>query len=143
MRNENYNWVKRIADELHEVATNECYRIDGEFVTREDLEKMIGSGEVTKEELEELDDYGYTDRIEAASMWDYFDDCYDIEYTIGSDLAFRGVRIMVACGGPNIYINTSYKRVELYWWTESVSAYMSKEAVDAINEVFEEVYKCR
>ena len=141
--NENYDHVKKIADELHEIATNECYTCNGEFITSIDLDNMVKSGEITEAEIEDLNTYGYTDNLESASMYDYFNDCYDIEYTIGSDMDYRGVRVMVACGGPNIYINTKRGTVELYWWTEHAEADLSKEAIEEIDAVFEELYTCR
>lgn len=46
---------------------------------------------------------------------DYFSEIYNINYILDSDKKYIACRVMVACGGPNIYINTYDKEVELYW----------------------------
>jgi hypothetical protein len=48
---------------------------------------------------------------------DYISDALDITYYISSDReTCEGARILVAFGGPNIWIDTKFKTVELYWW---------------------------
>lgn len=91
-----------------------------------------------KVDIDDLDD------LDEVNIYDYFgDNIFDIEYTINSDLEYVGARIMIACGGPNIYINTNSKRVELYWWGNSAYAALSDRAVDAIDAYFEDVYNMR
>ncbi len=79
---------------------------------------------------------------EPETMLDYFSDAFDIEYRIGSDRNFRSVCLLVACGGPNIYVDTCAKEVQLYWWSDRASYPISTEAADAINEDFEMLYNC-
>ena len=82
---------------------------------------------------------------EPLSVWDYFtgDDIYNIDYIVGSDCeTLRGVRLMVACGGPNIYINTWENKIQLYWWTDYAEAGLPHEVSDAITEVFQEYFSC-
>ena len=79
---------------------------------------------------------------EQETVLDYFSDAFDIEYRIGSDRDFRSVRLMVACGGPNIFVDTQDKEVQLYWWTDRAAYTISTEAADAINENFEILYNC-
>ena len=89
-------------------------------------------------------DIGDLDDLDEVNMYDYFEDhMYDIEYTIGGDFDYRGARVMIACGGPNIYINTNNKRVELYWWGDTAYAALSDRAVDAIDAYFEDGYNMR
>ena len=84
------------------------------------------------------------DDLDGVSMYDYFEDhIYDIEYTIGGDFDYRGVRVMIAFGGPNVYINTNNKRVELYWGFGRAEAVLSDRAVDAIDAYFEDGYNMR
>lgn len=81
--------------------------------------------------------------LESVSIYDYFDgDIYDIEYRIGSDRQYRSVSLMVACGGPNIYIDTKRKAVLLYWWTDFAEYPLSSSACDAIDSYFEELFNC-
>ena len=82
------------------------------------------------------------EELEEQSLFDYFEDALDIEYRIGSDREYRSARIMIACGGPNIYIDTQSGKVELYWWNEEGEAWIDDEVVDVINEFLEELYNC-
>lgn len=66
-------------------------------------------------------------------MFDYLADNYGVTYRVGSDMEVSGVEIMVAGGGPNIYIDTNTEAVELYWWGTRASADLSEEAVRQIN----------
>lgn len=91
-----------------------------------------------KVDIDDLDD------LDEVSMYDYFEDrIYDIEYTISGDFDYRGVRVMIAFGGPNIYIDTNSKRVELYWGFGKTEAALSNRAVDAIDAYFEDEYNMR
>ena len=55
-------------------------------------------------------------------------------------LALLMVLSMVACGGPNIYIDTASALVKLYWWTEYAEYPLSYSARDAIDEWAEEYW---
>lgn len=80
------------------------------------------------------------DELEELSLYDYFEDALDIEYRIGSNKEFRSVKILVACGGPNIWIDTATGQVVLRWWDEGNEALLSDNAIEAINDIFEEYY---
>ena len=80
--------------------------------------------------------------LDAVDLCDYFEDCLDIEYRIGSGREFRSVRVMVTCGGPNIYVDTASKSVELYWGNAQESHPLTAYAVAAINDYFSELYEC-
>ena len=82
------------------------------------------------------------DEYEQLGLWDYLQDVYDIEYSIGGDRELRGVRVMVACGGPNIYIDSARRKVELHWWTEYAEYTILREVADAMNEWAEEMWGC-
>ena len=76
------------------------------------------------------------------SVWDFLADALDVAFVVGSDKRYRSTRIMVACGGPNIYLDTASKDVELYWWTESARWPLSYEAVEALDDWAEEYWGC-
>ena len=80
--------------------------------------------------------------LEAVSVWYYFNDVFDIEYRVGSNREYRSVRIMVACGGPNIYIDTAAHAVKLYWWTDFAEYGLSSYTCEQIDQYFEELYNC-
>ena len=80
--------------------------------------------------------------IEIADIGDYFDDFYDIDYVIGSDKKYKACRVLVAFGGPNIYIDTWKKEVQLFWWSDTAIADIPDELCSTIDEFFEMLYEC-
>lgn len=71
---------------------------------------------------------------------DYLSDALDIEYIVDRDLTYLGARVLVACGGPNIWINTRTKTVEGDWWGETARASYSEDAMgidDLLSEAWE------
>jgi hypothetical protein len=56
---------------------------------------------------------------EEASAFDYLESALDIEYVIGSDGEYRGGRVLVAFGGPNIWVDTQNGTVDGYWWGDT------------------------
>lgn len=135
---ENRAHCRRIAEELDAFINGEVKRCPecGEIHRRDwgdvgDAFKCPNCGEVAS-----VDDW------EWLGVYDFLEDSYDIEYRIGSDRELRSVQIMVACGGPNIYLDTASKDVELYWWSERARYPLSYEAVAALDEWAEELYRC-
>lgn len=75
------------------------------------------------------------------SAYDYLQDALDIEYIIGSNGDYRGARVLVAFGGPNIWIDTKFNQFEGYWWNDkAIAAY--KDSL-GLNEALEELWNCR
>lgn len=71
---------------------------------------------------------------------DYLSDALDIEYIVGRDLTYLGARVLVTCGGPNIWINTRTKTVEGTWRGETARVSYSKDAMgidDLLSESWE------
>lgn len=80
---------------------------------------------------------------EQVGVFDYFSDCFDVEYRVSSPHDDpRSVCIMVACGGPNIYVDTSSQTVELYWWGDRASYPISHDAAEEIDSCFSELWHC-
>ena len=71
---------------------------------------------------------------------DYFDDIYDIRYVVDDELGYCSVRVMVACGGPNIWLDTDSMTVDLYWGQDHVSYPLSSSIVSEIDSHFLEMY---
>ena len=130
---ENREHCQRIAEEIAAYTDGRVFRCphcDGVFPI-EDGHKCPHCGE-------EIDDGD----AEQMSVYDYFEDVYDIEYRISGNGEYRSVCIMVACGGPNIYIDTASGDVELYWWGDRARYPLSSAARDEIDSYFEELYQC-
>lgn len=130
---ENREHCKRIAEELEEYAEGRIYRCPncGECVTDNTL--FCDCGE--QMDLIEGD-------WEQLSVLDFIQDAYDIEYRVGSGREYRSVKIMVACGGPNIYIDTARRLVTLHWWADYAEYPISSTACDALDEYMEEYWGC-
>ena len=131
---ENRERCRRIAENLDDYAAGRVYRCEcGELLTiPDDCERY------------RCPDCGETfdvDDLEQCSVYDYLEDCLDIEYRCDSRRKLRSVQVMVACGGPNIYLDTASGDVELYWWSDRARYPMSREAREAIDDWAQECWE--
>jgi hypothetical protein len=85
------------------------------------------------------DEYGQDDQ--PYSAFDYLQDALDIEYIVNSKREYLGARVLVAFGGPNIWINTRTKQVEGYWWGDSCVMSYNTDAMD-LDSALSELYNC-
>jgi len=72
---------------------------------------------------------------------DYLSDVLDIQYIVTGSGDYLGARILVAFGGPNIWINTQSGVVEGYWWGDS--AFSSFTDNIGLDDFLEEMWSCR
>ena len=125
MKNENRERLEHIRSELEKIYNGNHYYIDGELVDGEELTE------------EQMDD------IEEATLYDYFEDgVLDVDYIVNSQKEYKACRILIAYGGPNIYINTFSRELELYWWTESEKIELDSDICNMIDEYMEELFNC-
>lgn len=107
--------------------------------TKEMLRNHVGEI-VTKIEQGFTDeDKNYDD--EPMTAFDYLLDALDIEYIVSSKKEYLGARVLVAFGGPNIWINTRTKQVEGYWWGDSFIMPYHEDSI-GLDEALEELYNC-
>mgnify|MGYP003643453453 FL=1 len=86
-------------------------------------------------------DLGYEEQDEVhLSAYDYLTDCLETVYYVNADREYLGARLLVAYGGPNIYVDTYQGVVEGYWWGDSYSENFT-DTMD-LNEACEEMYNC-
>ena len=52
---------------------------------------------------------------------DWMEGTYDIRYYVDRDKSYLGAEIMVAGGGPTIWVNTYTREVEGYWGGDRVT----------------------
>ena len=73
------------------------------------------------------------EEIEAGGdVVEYLNDILDYEYMVSNKKEYIGSRILVAFGGPNIYINTRSNVVEGYWGGDEIErSYNDGMGVDA------------
>lgn len=78
--------------------------------------------------------------FEQLGLYDYMEDALDFDFLVNSRKEFSAVKILVAYGGPSIYINTISGAIELYWWTDSAKYFMRSDVIDAVNDWAEEYF---
>lgn len=83
-----------------------------------------------------------TESEEGCNAYDYLSSALDFRWIVQNDLTFIGARILVAFGGPNVWIDTDKKKVEGYWWGDYASANYFKDSL-GIEECVEELYQSR
>lgn len=90
--------------------------------------QAIYNGEVLNDDGEEM------------TLYDYFSDVLDFEYTISSRKEYQSVCVWVTLGGPNVWIDTSDSYVRLAWGTSREEYPLSYYVRDEIDSIFEEYY---
>ena len=151
-KSENLKMVQGIVDELEMYASGDYFLHSGELFPIDiwDFSSKVDC-EIRKEDTL-CGEYTYyimpdgeeilEDDVEPASLFDYFNDFLDIGYVVDREKQFKGARIMVTCGGPNIFIDSYRGIVELFWWTEHASAEIPVDLCDEINDIFRDYYYC-
>ena len=83
-----------------------------------------------------------TDCEHGPNGFDYLEDVLDIQYIVSSDKKYLGARVLVAFGGPNIWINTQKQMIEGYWWGDNEFAYYQDDNLE-LDSTLEEIYNCQ
>ena len=78
---------------------------------------------------------------EPMSAFDYLADALDIEYIVNSKGEYLGARVLVAFGGPNIWVNTRTGMVEGAWWSDRADASFTDNM--GLDEALSELWACR
>ena len=73
---------------------------------------------------------------EDAAKW--MEDTYDIRYLVDSSRRFLGAEILVAGGGPTIWVDTFREQVTGWWGTDRVQWYYQDNM--GLNDYMEEIY---
>lgn len=76
------------------------------------------------------------------SGWDYLSDVLDIEYRVNSDGLYRSAKIMVAYGGPTIWVDFLTKEVNLYWWGTTATGHFSIDAM-GIEQALQDLWESK
>jgi len=75
------------------------------------------------------------------SAYDYLQDALDIEYIVNGKGEYLGARVLVAFGGPNIWVDTRRGIVEGAWWCDHATASFKDNL--GLDEALEELWNCR
>lgn len=136
---------KAYAEELDAVANGDAYicPVCGEIITADELDESEHEDEdgATLCTCPHCGEEFAADEVEKASIYDYFNknDIYNIEYRVDAQNDLRSVEIMIACGGPNIYIDTAKNAILLYWWGTSAEYPIDSDTADALEEYAREL----
>lgn len=77
---------------------------------------------------------------EQMTLYDYFADALDCEYTISSTGEYLGVRVYVTLGGPNVWIDTRRGEIAGAWGTDRAEVWLPSEIAEEIDSYFSECY---
>ena len=77
-----------------------------------------------------------TDGKQDPAIWMY--DVYDVEWITFNDHKYKAARLMVAGGGPNIWVNLQTGTVDGYWWGDTCK--VSFEDNLGLDEYLEEIH---
>ena len=83
-----------------------------------------------------IDEYG-----DSQSAFDYLQDALDIEYIVNSKGEYLGARVLVAFGGPNIWVNTRTGTIEGAWWADRAQSSFTDNI--GLDEALSELWACR
>lgn len=87
------------------------------------------------QELAEDPEYGFT-------ALDYIQDALDITYTFNSQRELIGATLLVAYGGPNIYIDLNDGYVKGSWGYDEARAPFGGENVQDLLEALGDLFHC-
>ena len=120
-----------IAHTIRDIAEGTLYKLDGEYVTDGEMASLIEAGKNGEDEFEQV------------SIYDYLSDVLDATYyTTGRNGEYKGVRLLLAYGGPNVYLDTYSRTLELYWWNESATVDLLPNEADEVDAMWSELYNC-
>ena len=69
------------------------------------------------------------------------EDIYDIEWITHNDHSYKAARLLVAGGGPNIWVNLQTNTVDGYWGCDEVNHGFIDNI--GLNDYLEEMHDCR
>ena len=74
-------------------------------------------------------------------MQNFMEGVYDIEWITHNDHSYKAARLMVAGGGPNIWVNLQTNTVDGYWGCDKVSwGFVDNIGLD---DYLEELHACK
>ena len=79
-----------------------------------------------------------TGKIREQDAHEWMEDVYDIEWITYQDKTYKAARLLVAGGGPNIWVNLQDMNVEGYWGSDRVIEPFIDEI--GLDDYLEEIY---
>jgi hypothetical protein len=72
---------------------------------------------------------------------DWMEDVYDIEWITHRDHSYKAARLLVAGGGPTIWVNLLGNTVDGYWWGDTCKVPFSDNL--GLDDYLEELHPCQ
>ena len=72
---------------------------------------------------------------------EWMEDIYNIEWITFQDHSYKAARLMVAGGGPNIWVNTQDGTVDGYWGTDKVHWHYTDNI--GLDDYLSELHGCK
>lgn len=129
--------MKNTNDELRETCKRLAYEVEayasGSLVRCDDCGEWVPFDNETCPECGEAlcmpDESTVYDWLEATEI---YGERVELDFCTGEP-QYRGVRLMVAYGGPNIYVDTVNGEVVGYWGGDEASVWLDRDACNAID----------
>lgn len=80
---------------------------------------------------------------EALDAFDYLETVLEVSYIVNSEGEYRGAEVLVTVGGPNAWIDTRSKTLEVSWGTDRASESLPESFCDALGAALEDVWGAR
>ena len=151
-KNKNLKYVQAIVETMEKYASGNFFIYDGELfpIDESDFCKKDGCTIRKEHVFDEVHLFYimpngeaiFEGDIEIATIGDYFDEFYDVDYIVNRDKKYKACRVLVAFGGPNIYIDTWRQEVQLEWWSDTATADIPEELCAQIDDFFQMLYEC-
>ena len=105
----------------------------------------VRKSETCEEQLRRMvqdiaDDITHCSGGKERSASDWMEGTYDIRYSVDREKQYLGAEIMVAGGGPTIWVDTFNQEVRGYWGTDRVQRYFIDNL--GLDDYCEEMYGC-
>lgn len=76
------------------------------------------------------------------SPWEYVCDALDVEVTRSLNGDYRGARILLTFGGPNVWLDTADRELQGSWGGKRVNMHVPYEVCELIDDAIEELADC-
>ena len=76
------------------------------------------------------------------SPYEFICDALDIEVTRSLNGDYRGARICLTIGGPNVWLDTVAHQLQGAWWGSSANFYVKDSVCEEIDAAVEELTSC-
>ena len=131
-RNEEHRqYLLGIAHTIRDISEGILYNLDCEYVTEGEMISLIEAGKNEEDDFEQV------------TIYDYLADVLDATYyTTGRDGDYKGVRLLLAYGGPNVFLDTYRMALELYWGGESATVDLLPNEAAEVDAMWLDQYYC-